>query len=56
MGLAMADFTGDTHPDLATVQLERFDSPSARYSIEIRLSEGGRQSLGALTPGAGYRR
>jgi hypothetical protein len=53
LGLAMADFTGDTHPDLATVQLERFDSPSARYSIEIRLSEGGRQSLKLTAPFGG---
>jgi hypothetical protein len=53
LGIAMADFTGDTHPDLATVQLDRFDSPSAHYSIEIRLSEGGRQSLRLTAPFGG---
>ena len=44
-GFAMADFTGDTHPDLATVELNRFDSANAKYVIEIRLSEGGHQFL-----------
>lgn len=53
LGIAMADFTGDTHPDLATVELDRFDSPSAHYSIEIRLSEGGRQSLRLTAPFGG---
>jgi len=53
LGIAMADFTGDTHPDLATVELERFDSPTAHYSIEIRLSEGGGQSLRLTAPFGG---
>jgi hypothetical protein len=53
LGFAMADFTGDSHPDLATAELDRFDSPSAHYSIEIRLSEGGRQSLRLTAPFGG---
>jgi hypothetical protein len=50
LGFAMADFTGDTHPDLATVELDQFDSGSARYVIEIRLTEGGHQFLGLVAP------
>jgi hypothetical protein len=53
LGFAMADFTGDTHPDLATVELNRFDSASAQYVIEIRLSEGGRQLLRLRAPFGG---
>jgi hypothetical protein len=45
LGLAIADFTGDGNPDLATVELDRLNPSSARYSIEIRLTEGGHQSL-----------
>jgi hypothetical protein len=45
IGLTMADFTGDTHPDLATVELEKLDSSNALYWIEIRLTEGGHQIL-----------
>ena len=45
IGLAMADFTGDTHPDLAAVALDRVDSANAHYWIEIRLTEGGGQIL-----------
>ena len=50
LGLTMADFTGDTHPDLATVELEKLDSSSARYWIEIRLTEGGHQILKLRAP------
>jgi hypothetical protein len=45
LGLAMADFTGDSHPDLATLKIDRLDSSRGYYVIEIRLTEGGRQSL-----------
>jgi hypothetical protein len=50
LGLAMADFTGDSHPDLATLELARLDSSLAYYVIEIRLTEGGRQSLRLTVP------
>jgi hypothetical protein len=53
LGFAMADFTGDTHPDLATVELSGFDSASAKYVIEIQLSEGGRQFLRLTAPFGG---
>jgi hypothetical protein len=49
----MADFTGDTHPDLATVELEKLDSASARYWIEIRLTEGRHQILKLRAPFGG---
>jgi hypothetical protein len=53
VGFAMADFTGDTHPDLATVELNRLDSASARYVIAVQLSEGGHQLLQLTAPFGG---
>jgi hypothetical protein len=53
LGFAMADFTGDTHPDLATVELNRFDSANAHYLIEIQLTEGGHQFLQLTAPFGG---
>jgi hypothetical protein len=53
LGLAVADFTGDSHPDLATVKLNGLDSPRAQYLIEVRLSEGGSQSLRLVGPFGG---
>lgn len=53
LGLAMADFTGDTHPDLASVALDRVDSANAHYWIEIRLTEGGGQILRLTAPFGG---
>lgn len=50
LGLAMADFTGDSHPDLATLELDRLDSSNAYYLIEIQLTEGGHQSLRLTAP------
>jgi hypothetical protein len=50
LGLAMADFTGDSHPDLATLKIDRLDSSRAYYVIEIQLTEGGRQSLRLTAP------
>jgi hypothetical protein len=55
LGLAMADFTGDTHPDTATVELDRFDSANVRYWIEIQLTEGGHQFLKLTAPFGGLR-
>jgi len=53
LGFAMADFTGDTHPDLATVALNRVDSASAQYLIEVQLTEGGHQLLRVTAPYGG---
>jgi hypothetical protein len=53
VGFAMADFTGDTHPDLATVEFNGFDSARAQYVIEVRLSEGGHQFLQLTAPFGG---
>lgn len=53
LGFAMADFTGDTHPDIAIVELNRFDSLSAEYVIEVRLTEGGGQFLRVRAPFGG---
>lgn len=53
MGFAMADFTGDTHPDSATVEFNGFDSARAQYVVEIRLSEGGYQFLPLTAPFGG---
>jgi hypothetical protein len=53
LGLAMADFTGDTHPDLATVEMDRSDFSSPHYWIEIQLTEGGRQFLSLTAPFGG---
>jgi hypothetical protein len=50
LGFTMADFTGDTHPDLATVELKGFDSAKAQYVIDVRFSEGGRQFLRMKAP------
>jgi hypothetical protein len=50
LGFTMADFTGDTHPDLAMVELNRFDAPRGQYSIEVQLTEGGHQSLPVTAP------
>jgi hypothetical protein len=53
LGFAMADFTGDTHPDLATVELDRIDSTGAQYVIVVQLSEGGHQFLQLTAPFGG---
>ena len=50
LGLAMADFTGDSQPDLAILELNRLDSSRAYYVIKIQLTEGGRQSLNLTAP------
>lgn len=51
--LAMADFTGDSHPDLATIGFDRLDSSNGYYVIEIALSEGSRQTLQFVAPAGG---
>jgi hypothetical protein len=53
LGFTMADFTGDTHPDIATVELNGFDSVSALYVIDVRFSEGGCEYLRMKAPFGG---
>ena len=53
LGLAVADFTGDSNPDIATIELDRFDRSSAQYLVEIQLTEGGHQSLRLTAPPGG---
>jgi hypothetical protein len=53
LSLAMADFTGDNHPDVATVSVGPFDASDAQYFIDVRLTEGGRQSIGLRAPPGG---
>jgi hypothetical protein len=53
LGYTMADFTGDTHPDLATVELNGFNSVNAQYVMDVRLSEGGGQLLRLTAPVGG---
>jgi hypothetical protein len=53
LGLTMADFTGDTHPDLATLELDRIDAAHAHYSIEIQLTEGRSQTVTLTAPFGG---
>jgi len=53
VGFTMADFTGDTHPDLATVELSSLDSGNAEYMIEVQLTEGGHQVLRLSAPFGG---
>ena len=43
--LAIADFDGDLKPDLATAEIDRFDSLSARYLIRFRLTSGTGESF-----------
>ncbi len=50
---AIADFDGDRQPDLATVDLDGFDAPNARYSIRFQLTAGRGQSIGVAAPFGG---
>jgi hypothetical protein len=50
MGLAMADFTGDALPDIATAKLVSLDSSCAHYWIEVRLTQGHGQVLRLTAP------
>ena len=50
---AIGDFDGDRQPDLATVEVARFNSLHSRYSISFRLSKGGSQTIGVTAPAGG---
>jgi hypothetical protein len=50
---AIADFDGDRRPDLASIQGTQNRSGSSDYSIQIHLSELGRQSIHLVAPVGG---
>jgi hypothetical protein len=50
---AIADFDGDFHPDLATVQAGASESGGANYSIQLQLTALGRQSIQLVGPAGG---
>jgi hypothetical protein len=52
---AIADFDGDSRPDLATVQVGQSGSSDTRYWILFRLSTGMRQTVGVTAPAGGLR-
>ena len=52
---AIADFDGDLHPDLASVQTGRSDSYRADYWIQLQLTTGGRQSFQVIASVGGLR-
>src|SRR3984893_18635478 len=47
---AIADFDGDSHPDLATVEMGQIGPSRARYWIGFRLSSGTQQMIGVNAP------
>ena len=51
--LAISDFDGDLHPDLASVQAEATASGSTDYRIQLQLSAAGRQSIRLVAPAGG---
>jgi|SRR5580658_425178 hypothetical protein len=50
---AFADFDGDRRPDFASVQARQNKCGSSDYSIQINLSEVGRQSIHLVAPVGG---
>jgi hypothetical protein len=51
--LAISDFDGDFHPDLASVQAGATASGSTDYWIQLQLSAAGRQSIRLVAPAGG---
>lgn len=47
---AIADFDGDSRPDLATVEIRQIGPSRARYSIEFQLSTGAQQMIDVNAP------
>ena len=50
---AIADFDGDSRPDLATVEVGQVGASHARYWIGFRLSAGTQQLIGVTAPVGG---
>jgi hypothetical protein len=51
--LAFADFDGDLRPDLARVQSAPNDGGISKYSIQLRLTKTGIQSISLVAPAGG---
>jgi hypothetical protein len=50
---AIADFDGDSQPDLATVQAGEIGGSETRYWIRFQLSTGSRKAIGVRAPAGG---
>jgi hypothetical protein len=50
---AIADFDGDSLPDLATVTVGQMSASQTRYWIRLQLSSGARQAIGITAPSGG---
>jgi len=50
---AIADFDGDLHPDLASIEAGGSKADSANYRIQLKLSSVGRQSIQLTAPRGG---
>lgn len=50
---AIADFDGDLHPDLASVEVASINSRHTIYSIQLRLTAVGRQVIRVAAPSGG---
>jgi hypothetical protein len=50
---AIADFDGDLHPDLASIEVASTDSHRTVYSIQLQLTAGGRQTIRVVAPSGG---
>ena len=50
---AIGDFDGDRRPDLATVEIARFNSHHSRYWISFQLTKGRLQTIGITAPAGG---
>jgi hypothetical protein len=46
----IGDFDGDRQPDVATVEMLRFNPLHSRYSVSFQLSRGGVQTIGFTGP------
>src|SRR5438105_6355315 len=50
---AIGDFDGDRQPDVATVEIARFNTLRSRYWVSFQLSRGRLQTIGVTGPGGG---
>lgn len=55
LSFSIADFDGDSKPDLATIETGKTDLTRADYSIQLQLSAAGRQTFQIVGPVGGLR-